>query len=65
MTATNRIFMSNLSACIGHALGLHHSNNMNSIMYAFYGSSNTNYSLNSDDKTGIRILYGNETIKLP
>lgn len=40
---------------IGHALGLSHTSNSDSIMYAYYGGS---LELTSDDISGIQALYG-------
>ena len=41
---------------LGHALGLDHSEDTNSIMYAFYDCSKT--TLTADDIAGIQAIYG-------
>lgn len=45
----------------GHSLGLSHSSVQGAIMFPYYQSVDGNYSLHSDDITGIQAIYG--TIK--
>lgn len=47
----------------GHALGLGHSTNVNSIMYATLGPANPD--LNANDITGMRALYGTSPTTTP
>ena len=42
----------------GHSLGLSHSSVQGAIMYPYYQSVGGNYSLHSDDITGIQAIYG-------
>ncbi len=44
----------------GHALGLGHSNDPNSVMYAFYGGQRR--TLTADDIAGIQAIYGPEQV---
>ncbi|CAF3933084.1 unnamed protein product [Rotaria sp. Silwood2] len=43
---------------IGHALGLSHSFEENSLMFPVYQQFDSNYSISNDDKEGIQSLYG-------
>jgi predicted Zn-dependent protease len=42
----------------GHSLGLSHSSVQGAIMFPYYQSIDGNYSLHSDDITGIQAIYG-------
>jgi matrix metalloproteinase-14 (membrane-inserted) len=50
---------------IGHALGLSHSFEAESLMYPVYQQVLSNYSLSTDDQQGIQSLYGKVDIKIP
>jgi len=43
---------------LGHALGLGHSSDHNSVMNPFYNGYNAQFRLGTDDILGIRSLYG-------
>ncbi|CAG6006253.1 unnamed protein product [Menidia menidia] len=46
----------------GHSLGLHHSDDINALMYPTYKYVNTNgYKLPDDDRRGVQALYGSRT----
>jgi len=43
----------------GHSLGLSHSSVQGAIMFPYYQHLGDNYTLSSDDITGIQAIYGN------
>jgi predicted Zn-dependent protease len=50
---------------IGHALGLSHSFEPESLMYPVYQQFNASYTLSNDDQQGIQALYGKPAVSTP
>jgi predicted Zn-dependent protease len=49
---------------LGHALGLGHSSDPNSVMQPFYSGYNPNFQLGQDDISGIQSLYGQQVFPM-
>jgi predicted Zn-dependent protease len=48
----------------GHALGLHHSDVKNAVMYPYYTGYVANFRLQQDDISGIQAHYGKAAVNL-